>query len=204
MVTRRPISTGTALAGLVATLSLAALAVRVPVFAPLLVAAAGWLGVETWLRHRVGTAGFRHSLHDRLLRSRAGYASAQREHLAQLPRTATVAFVLGQLDDDTAPIPALLPFRPHVDLRSYAADELAARHQPLARRTATGRTVAAELLRANMIYPVLAAVPARKPRWTRKSSGPRWPACWPWPRWPGWNKPGTSSRPPITARSRWR
>jgi hypothetical protein len=171
MVTRRPISTGTALAGLVATLSLAALAVRLPVFAPLLAAAAGWLGVETWLRHRVGTAGFRHSLHDRLLRSRAGYAAAQREHLSQLPRSATVDFVLGQLDEDAAPIPALLPFRPHVDLRSYAADELAAQHRPLARRTATGRTVAAELLRATMVYPVLGSVSARKPRWTREIIG---------------------------------
>src|SRR4051794_41726782 len=108
MATRRPISTGTALAGLAATLLLAALAVRMPVFAPLLAAAAGWLGVETWLRHRVGTARFRHSLHDRHLRSRAGYAAAQRARLAGQPRTATVDFVLGQLADDTAPIPALL------------------------------------------------------------------------------------------------
>ena len=171
MATRRPISTGTAVGGLVATLLLAALAVRLPVFAPLLAAAAGWLGVETWLRHRVGTAGFRHSLHDRLLRSRTGYASTQRAHLAQQPRTATADFVLGQLADDTAPIPALLPFRPHVDLRSYAADELAAQHRPLRRRTSTGLTIAAELLRANMVYPVLAHVPATKPRWTREIVG---------------------------------
>jgi hypothetical protein len=171
MATRRPISTGTALAGLAATLLLAALAVRMPVFAPLLAAAAGWLGVETWLRHRVGTARFRHSLHDRHLRSRAEYAAAQRARLAGQPRTATVDFVLGQLADDTAPIPALLPFRPHADLRSYAADELAAQHKPLARRTATGLTIAAELLRANMVYPVLAHVPAPKPRWTREIVG---------------------------------
>ena len=171
MAKRRPISTGTAVAGLVATLMLAALAVRLPAFAPLLAAGAGWLGVETWLRHRVGTAGFRHSLHDQLLRSRAGYASAQRERLALQPTSATAQFVLGQLDADVAPIPALLPFRPHVDLRSYVADELAAQHKPLGKRTSTGLTVAAELLRANMVYPVLATVPSSKPRWTREIVG---------------------------------
>src|SRR4051794_15613730 len=105
MANRRPISTGTAVAGLVATLMLAALAVRLPAFAPPLAAGAGWLGVETWLRHRVGTAAFRHSLHDHLLRSRAGYVSSQRDHLAQLPRSATVQFVLDQLDADDGPIP---------------------------------------------------------------------------------------------------
>ncbi|GAA3437488.1 hypothetical protein [Kutzneria kofuensis] len=171
MAKRRPISTGTAVAGLVATLTLAALAVRLPSVAPLLAAAAGWLGVETWLRHRVGTAKFRHSLHDRLRRSRAGYASFQREHSAQQPRSATVQFVLDQLDADDAPIPALLPFRPHADLRSYAADELAAQHKPLRKRTATGLTVAAELLRANMVYPVLAHVPGPRPRWAREIVG---------------------------------
>ena len=171
MARRRPISAGTAAAGLLATLALAAVAVRLPTVAPLLAAAAGWLGVETWLRHRIGTARFRHSLHDRLERSRSGYASSQRARLAQQPRTATVQFVLDQLDAEDAPIPALLPFRPHVDVRSYAADELAAQHKPLRRRTATGLTVAAELLRANMVYPVLADGPGPKPRWAREITG---------------------------------
>ncbi|QUQ67621.1 hypothetical protein [Kutzneria sp. CA-103260] len=171
MAGRRPISTGAAVAGLVATLGLAALAVRLPTVAPLLAAAAGWLGVETWLRHRIGTAGFRHSLHDRLLRSRAGYASWQRARLAQLSPSAPVQFTLAQLDADDGPIPALLPMRPHADLRAYAADELAAAHRPLRRRIATGSTVAAELLRANMVYPVLADVPAPKSRWPREIAG---------------------------------
>jgi hypothetical protein len=91
--------------------------------------------------------------------------------LAQQPRTATVQFVLDQLDAGDGPIPALLPFRPHADLRSYAADELAASCRPLRQRTATGLTVAAELLRANMVYPVLADVPASKPRWAREITG---------------------------------
>ena len=168
---RRPISTGTAVAGLVATLALAALAVRSPTVAPLLAAAACWLGVETWLRRRVGTARFRHSLHDQLLAARSGYASFQRARLAQRQRTATAQFVLDQLDAGDGPIPALLPFRPHADLRSYAADELAAQHKPLRRRTGTGLTVAAELLRANMVYPVLAHVPGPKPRWAREIAG---------------------------------
>jgi len=171
MAGRRPISSGAAVAGLVATLGLAALAVRLPTVAPLLAAAAGWLGVETWLRHRIGTAGFRHSLHDHLVRSRAGYASWQRSRLAQLHRTAPVQFTLGQLDAGDGPIPALLPLRPHADLRDYVADELAAAYRPLRRRTATGLTVAAELLRANMVYPVLADVPAPKPRWAREITG---------------------------------
>ncbi|MEV6603774.1 hypothetical protein [Kutzneria sp. NPDC051319] len=171
MATRRPISTGTAVAGLAATLALAALAVRLPAFAPLLAAVAGWLGVETWLRHHVGTAGFRHSLHDQLLRSRAGYASSQRARLAQQPRSAMAQFVLDQLDADDGPIPALLPFRPHADLRSYAADELAAQHKPLRKRTSAGSTLAAELLRAGLVYPVLAHVPGVKPRWTREILG---------------------------------
>ncbi|MFC0432415.1 hypothetical protein [Kutzneria buriramensis] len=171
MARRRPISTGTAVAGLVATLALGALAVRSPTVAPLLAAAAGWLGVETWLRHRLGTARFRHSLHDRLRRFRAGYAAFQRTRLAQQQGSATAQFVLSQLDDDDAPIPALLPFRPHADLREYAADELAASWKPLRKRTGTGLTVAAELLRANMVYPVLARVPAPKPRWAREIVG---------------------------------
>lgn len=171
MATRRPISTGTAVAGLLATLALVALAVSAPTVAPLLVAAACWLGAETWLRHRVGTARFRHSLHDRLRRSRAGYAASQRTRLAQLPPSATVRFVLDQLDADDGPIPALLPLRAHSDLRSYAADELAVAYRPLRKRTATGSTVAAELLRASMVYPVLADVPAPKPRWAREIAG---------------------------------
>ncbi|MFI9382184.1 hypothetical protein [Kutzneria sp. NPDC052558] len=171
MAGRRPISTGAAVAGLVATLGLAALAVRLPTVAPLLAAVAGWLGVETWLHHRIGTAGFAHSLHDRLARSRAGYASWQRARLAQQPRTASVQFTLDQLDADDGPIPALLPLRPHADLRAYVADELAAAYKPLRRRTATGRTVAAELLRANMVYPLLVDGPAPKPRRAREITG---------------------------------
>jgi hypothetical protein len=164
MARRRPISTGTASAGLVATLALVALAVRSPAVAPLLAGAACWLGGTTWLHWRLGTSKVQTSLHDQLHVSLAGFATQSRAHLAGQQRTGAVELVLDQLDEADGPTPVLLPFRPHVDLRTFAADELAAQYPPLRRRTATGWTIAAELVHANLVFPVLADVPVRKVR----------------------------------------